>query len=57
MHKLFSSSDPDVRDAVATAERRGKAFKSEGFGEIDEITYTEERNGVRVTGFKGSSMH
>lgn len=39
------------------AERRGKAFKSEGFGETDEITYAEERNGVRVTGFKGSSVH
>lgn len=26
-----------------TGERRRKAFKSEGFGEIDEITYTDER--------------
>lgn len=48
MLKLFSSSDPDVQDAAVTAERRGKAFKSEGFGEIDEITYAVERNGVRV---------
>lgn len=42
---------------MVTGVRRRKAFKSEGLGEIDEITYTDERNGVRVMGLKGSSMH
>ncbi len=42
---------------MVPGERRRKAFKSERLGEIDEITYTDERNRVRVMGLKGSSMH
>lgn len=37
--------------------REREMEKGEGLEEIDEITHRDERNGVRVVGFKGSSMH
>lgn len=48
---------PDSQDFVVTGERIRKAFQSEGLEKINEITYIDDRNGVRVVGFKASSMH
>lgn len=51
-HQLCGSSKPHLQATVVTGETWRKAFKSEGLGEIDEITYVDERNGVRVMGLK-----
>lgn len=59
---VLNVSCPDLQDTAVTGwrperkKKKKKAFKRKG-SEIDEITYVDERNGVRVVSFKGSSMH